>query len=86
MASTYAVQISGITYDVTATVDAGSVFISSVRCHGYEIGDDEFEALVSVIESDVLAQYRETSHAKRVSSRDGYDAYLAADARKAGAL
>ena len=43
--------------------------ILSVKCHGYEIGSDEFEAIVNYLESDVIGQYRERRAAEREAVR-----------------
>lgn len=76
-ARTYSIEISGITYSVVAEVESADrstgtpeqVAISSVTYHGYEIGDDEFEAIVSYLESDVIGQYRERRAAEREAVR-----------------
>jgi hypothetical protein len=74
---TYSIELSGITYSVVAEVEIADwstgtpeqVAISSVKCHGYEIGDDEFEAIVRYLESDVIGQYRERRAAEREAAR-----------------
>jgi hypothetical protein len=74
---TYQVELSGITYSVVAEVESADrstgtpeqVAISSVKCHGHEIGDDEFEAIVGYLESDVIGQHRERRAAEREAAR-----------------
>ncbi len=76
-ARTYSIEISGITYSVVAEVESADrstgtpeqAAISSVKCHGYEIGSDEFEAIVNYLESDVIGQYRERRAAEREAVR-----------------
>jgi hypothetical protein len=75
MSRPYQVEISGISYAVVAEVESADpstgtpeqVAISSVTYRGYEIGDDEFEAILRELEREVIGQHRERRAAERES-------------------